>query len=119
MKLTEAQKKTLTELIDETLQPDDYSYYECQKCHWRVPIYNKKPNVSFSQYRTFLTPDDQQKCIDKLVEKELWEKFWNYAWEKAPYGEHAPGWIIRPTVNGYPHFCLLVADFLEVKHGQE
>ncbi len=124
--MNDDQKKMLTEFLGECWHefriPNILGGNMCIHC-------NKNISNLYS-WRTFLTPNDQQACKDKLVEKEMWHEFQAFtansdSWLAKPidgdlYDEDATWdsdfelWLFRPTdESGEPHFCRLVAEFLE------
>jgi hypothetical protein len=121
MNLSEDQKRLLTEFLGECWHEfsKDVEGFDgpCVKCRtWR----------SSSIVRTFLTYQDLGDVKEKLVEKGLWSSFLIYAICKfqderglgaGGYTKDIPGlfiWFLCPLdEQGNPHFCRLVAEFLE------
>ncbi len=122
MKLTDDQKKMLTEFLGEC-------WHEMKVIGGvRECCCGVKGNIAtlfmHKGNRTFLTPDDQQACKDMLVEKGMWAKFYYWAefqWADSDleidmklFGASFNEWLFRPVDEyGEPHFCRLVAEFLE------
>ncbi len=84
-------------------------------------------SITKNRDRTFLTWDDLGACKDKLVGKGLINDFYAFSFElfklernQRHYSEEVDGlgifftWLFRPVdESGEPHFCRLVAEFLE------
>jgi len=118
MNLTEDQRKMLTEKLLEEEPP----YYKCVATNeQRHPCPARtcwSCEHQRSDYRTFSTYQDLGDCMEKLVEKGLWEAFESFCtkrWVSEKSGiRNFNVWLFRPTdESGNPHFCRLCAEFLE------
>ncbi len=116
MKLTESQKKMLTEKLLKECWHELVRYKpggifrKCKKCG----LGNDPEN------RTFLTWPDLGACKESLVREGLWKKFYWWAVGKSQEikmldSPDTAAWLFRPTVDGEPHFCRLVAEFMGVR----
>ena len=133
MKLSDEDRKRLTEFLGEVFHEDrktyDTSYYSKHvMCTCGNEI--REENYSYHQKlgnRTFTTPHDTFALKDKLIDIGKWWAFESYCWEKVweqkwcyqdkIYPSFA-FWLFRLTdENGDPHFSSLVSTFLkELNH---
>jgi hypothetical protein len=105
--MTDEQRKRLTKYLGE-------KWYECN-----IPPCTHEKNCCYN--RTFDTWQDLGAVKEKLVEKGGWRDFINYAYGEfirdnpnchSMYG--FDDWLFRPIdESGKPHFCRLVAEWLE------
>jgi hypothetical protein len=119
--MNDADRKILTEMIGECWHEDKLfkcddgsSFIRCPKC--KLPI--SKWNL-----RSFTTPDDLFAVKEAIEKMGKWEEFFTttfnewYAVTEIPDDRDRDAmfstWLFRPTINGEPHFCQLVAEFLE------
>lgn len=116
-------RKRLTEFLGECLHKFNFekSAY-CLRCN----MYYDNPRE-----RHFDNWPDLGAVFEKLVADGLWGKFYAYAdgiWWKdntTTIKSHEVNesaldrWLFRPTVDGKPHFCQLVADFLKEREGND
>ena len=128
MKLTELQRKVLTEFLGEY----GHSYTVGFRTGGRSKCSCGRKGCSvldFCQHenRTFLTWSDLGAVKDKLMERGLINDFYAFSFEifikesnQRHYNEEVDGlgvfftWLFRPIDGfGEPHFCRLVAEFLE------
>jgi len=120
--MTDNQKKMLTEWMGECwhewnpkVQNGETSEGQpyCLKCDYQG---------TYGFRRTFDTWADLGACMEKLAEKGEWIDFFDEIYTSwwATNLTHSPAedftsWLFRPKVDGKPHFCKLVAEWMEVK----
>jgi len=126
--MTDEQKKALTLFLDRTWHTyKGNGEIECS-CGY-IPWYDNKlagadaleltAHFKRNNNCTFTTWQDLGDVKEKLVEKGMWDRFEWFAYESfKPQWKVSDfiAWLFRPVNDqGEPHFCQLVADFLEMK----
>ena len=137
--MTNYQKKLLTERLLKDKEPwhgierrqnvhlPKEFIYHCDSCQTHFTEAEKH----LHQNRTFTTWQDLGDCKEALEKDGLWDEFhelthdntvasagdfWNYDVLTEKHWSEFDRWLFRPTdENGGPHFCRLVAEFMEEK----